>query len=151
MTERAATISGGQRQRLCIARAIARDCAVLTLDEATSALDAESEAIVSDALSKAMAGRTTIVVAHRRSTIRDAHRIVVILKGRVAEDGTHEELLQRAGVYANLVRRQLHKTAEGGAHAPKGSEEGEVEGGEVFEDKASKAASARGLVERGLG
>ena len=91
---------------------------LLLLDEATSALDAESEAVVSDALNKAMEGRTTVVVAHRLSTIRNAHRICVIQHGRVAEDGTHDELIDRpGGVYAKLVRRQMQSRAGAAAEA----------------------------------
>jgi ABC-type multidrug transport system fused ATPase/permease subunit len=118
--EKAGTVSGGQRQRLCIARAIVRECAILTLDEATSALDAESEAVVTDALQKASAGRTTVIVAHRLSTIRDASRICVIQRGRVAEEGTHESLLARGGAYAKLVRRQMqqHRSEDASDGAP---------------------------------
>lgn len=99
-------LSGGQRQRLCIARAILRGAPVLLLDEATSNLDAESEAAVQDALDRLMVGRTTIVVAHRLSTVRDADLIVVLSAGRVVERGRHEELLLAGGEYARLVARQ---------------------------------------------
>ncbi len=105
--DRGGRLSGGERQRVALARAFLKDAPILLLDEATSALDAESEALVQQALARLMAGRTTIVIAHRLSTIRDADRIVVMDEGRVAEEGTHAELLARGGVYAGLNRRQF--------------------------------------------
>ena len=104
--ERGLKLSGGERQRVGIARALLADPRVLILDEATSALDSRTEAAIQDTLRKARQGRTTLVVAHRLSTIADADRIIVLRPGRVAEEGRHEELLERGGEYAALWRRQ---------------------------------------------
>jgi len=104
--ERGVKLSGGQRQRVAIARAILADCPILVLDEATSALDSESEAAVQEALQNLMAGRTSIVVAHRLSTVASLDRIVVIEDGEIVEDGTHAELSQAGGVYETLWDRQ---------------------------------------------
>jgi ATP-binding cassette, subfamily B, bacterial MsbA len=100
-------LSGGQRQRLSLARAILRDSPVLLLDEATSALDAESEARIQSALAEFSAGRTTILIAHRLASVREADRILVMDQGRIVEEGTHDALIERGGLYAELARLQF--------------------------------------------
>jgi ATP-binding cassette subfamily B protein len=104
---RGTKLSGGQRQRIAIARAILADPRILLLDEATSALDSESERLVNEALERLMAGRTSLVIAHRLSTVRHADRILVFQQGRIVESGRHEELLARNGTYRLLVETQL--------------------------------------------
>lgn len=106
--DRGIQLSGGQKQRIAIARAILKNPTLLILDEATSALDAESERVVQSALDELMKGRTSIVIAHRLSTIRNANKILVMQQGQIAESGTHEELLSKNSVYAELVKMQLN-------------------------------------------
>jgi ATP-binding cassette subfamily C protein CydCD len=105
--ERGAQLSGGQRQRVAIARAFLKDAPILILDEATSHLDAVNEQAVRAALDLLSRDRTTVVIAHRLSTVRDADQIIVLEEGRVVETGSHLSLLERGGLYAHLVARQL--------------------------------------------
>jgi len=116
--ERGAKLSGGQRQRIAIARTLLRDPRLLILDEATSALDAESETLVQDALERLMAARTTLVIAHRLSTIQRADRILVLSEGRIVEDGTHHDLLQRNGSYRRLYEAQVQASQAGTTPTP---------------------------------
>ncbi len=109
--ERGVTLSGGQRQRIAIARAILKSAPILLLDEATNALDAESETFVQEALEALMHGRTTLVIAHRLATIKSADRIVVMDEGRIVEEGTHQSLIARNGLYARLAELQFEDVA----------------------------------------
>jgi ATP-binding cassette subfamily C protein CydCD len=110
--ERGATLSGGQRQRLAIARALLRDAPILVLDEALSAVDAENEAVIQQALDRLMRGRTTLILAHRLSSVIGADRILVLDQGRVVESGTHAELIGRPGAYRRLMGPQVAATGE---------------------------------------
>jgi len=105
--ERGVKLSGGQKQRISIARAILKNPKILILDEATSALDNESEQLVQDALEKLMKGKTTFVIAHRLSTIINSDKIVVIQQGEIKEIGTHDELIEKAGIYESLYKKSF--------------------------------------------
>ena len=107
VAERATTLSGGQKQRIAIARAVLRDAPMVILDEPTTGLDAASERLVLEALERAVAGRTALIIAHRLATVRLADRIVVLDRGQIIEQGTHAELLVRKGAYAHLYRLQM--------------------------------------------
>jgi subfamily B ATP-binding cassette protein MsbA len=107
MGELGSRLSGGEKQRICIARALLKDAPILILDEATSSLDTEAESVVQRALENLMKGRTTFIIAHRLSTVSHAHRIVVLVNGRIAEEGTHQELLSRRGEYTKLYQKQF--------------------------------------------
>ena len=100
------SFSGGQRQRITIARAILKDAPIIIMDEATSALDTESEKLVQDAIDKLTQNKTGIIIAHRLSTIQHADEIIVLKQGKIAERGSHQELMQRGGLYTRLVEMQ---------------------------------------------
>ena len=108
--EKGHTLSGGERQRIAIARALLHNPRILILDEATSALDTQTEKLIQDALAALSSGRTTIAIAHRLSTLRNATRLVVLNEGGVAEVGTHDELMAREGIYYGLVMAQREMT-----------------------------------------
>lgn len=110
--ERGYRLSGGEKQRLALARVILKDPRILVLDEATSSLDSGSEALIQDALKHVMVGRTSIVIAHRLSTILAADLILVLDRGRIVESGTHHELIALGGVYTQLYETQYRRTLE---------------------------------------
>ena len=105
-------LSGGEKQRLCIARALIKDAPILILDEATSSLDTEAEAVVQKALENLMRGRTAFVIAHRLSTIQNADRVIVLVNGRMVESGTHDALLSNKGEYYKLYQMQFRNPAK---------------------------------------
>jgi ATP-binding cassette subfamily C protein CydCD len=111
--ERGAQLSGGQRQRIAIGRAFLKDAPILVLDEATSHLDAVNEQMIRGALNRLASDRTTLVIAHRLSTVMNADLIVVMDRGKVVETGNHTELLERGGLYAQLISHQLSRSAPG--------------------------------------
>jgi subfamily B ATP-binding cassette protein MsbA/ATP-binding cassette subfamily B protein AbcA/BmrA len=123
--ERGIKLSGGQRQRIALARAILKDAPFLLLDEPTSALDTHSEALVQEAIERSLEGRTAIIVAHRLSTIKGVDRILVMDKGRVAEEGPHEALLAAGGLYAALYSRQFNSQEDMGEVPDRGGRDGE--------------------------
>jgi ATP-binding cassette subfamily B (MDR/TAP) protein 1 len=134
--ERAVLLSGGQKQRIAIARAVVSDPKILLLDEATSALDSQAEGIVQNALDKAAMNRTTIVIAHRLSTIKNADNIVVMAKGRIIEQGTHQELLAMDNAYAKFVTAQALATKNVEERTPQDIENDGVESsGPSFDEK----------------
>src|SRR5499427_9168255 len=108
--ERGARLSGGERQRVAIARALLKDASILVLDEALSSVDGQNEVVIQEALSRLMEGRTTLIIAHRLSSVIDAHRILVLEQGEIVESGSHAELLRANGVYAGLMARQQHSS-----------------------------------------
>ena len=116
--ERGMKLSGGQRQRIAIARAILRDAPILLLDEATSALDSHSEQIIQEAMREAMVGKTVIAIAHRLSTVMDMDRLIVLQRGIIVADGSHAELLQQGGLYAELWYRQSGEFNPVARHPP---------------------------------
>ena len=131
--ERGQRVSGGQRQRIAIARALLKDAPILILDEATSALDTESEMLVQDALTTLMQGRTSFVIAHRLSTVRRADVILVLERGRLVEQGRHDELLARDGLYARLYDMQLQDDPGSGPGGGESASAGISTAGERWE------------------
>lgn len=146
--ERGFLLSGGQKQRIAIARAVASDPKILLLDEATSALDTKSEGVVQAALDKAAEGRTTIVIAHRLSTIKNAHNIVVLVGGKIVEQGTHGELIEREGTYAKLVEAQKLNEERDAQAANVASEDDTVDDDSDLQKKISRTVTGKSLEDR---
>ena len=151
--ERGIKLSGGQRQRIAIARALLRDAPILVLDEALSAVDAENEAVIQEALDRLMVGRTTLILAHRLSSIIDADRILVLGEGRVVEEGTHDALMARQGVYHRLMAEQAKDRGRAIAHGGEAREAAVFEAAPMLaeEDSAAPAPESGILAASGLG
>jgi ATP-binding cassette subfamily C protein CydCD len=143
--EKGIKLSGGQRQRVAIARALLRDTPILVLDEALSAVDAENEAVIQEALDRLMQGRTTLILAHRLSSVIDCDRIVVLDGGRVAEQGRHEALMARGGVYAGLMAEQVHESSGPRASRPLMSAQ-DARGPQENEAHVPRAALTEGII-----
>jgi ABC-type multidrug transport system fused ATPase/permease subunit len=143
--EKGIKLSGGQRQRVAIARALLRDTPILVLDEALSAVDAENEAVIQEALDRLMQGRTTLILAHRLSSVIDCDRIVVLDGGRVAEQGRHEALMARGGVYAGLMAEQVHESSGPRASRPLMSAQ-DAPGPQENEAHVPRAALTEGII-----
>lgn len=149
--ERGIKLSGGQRQRIAIARALLRDAPILVLDEALSAVDAENEAVIQDALDRLMKGRTTLIFAHRLSSVIGADRILALDDGRIVESGTHAELMQNRGVYHRLMAAQAQDTRSGETVLADGASDGDAASGERAQMEPSAEPTNAILSAEGLG